>query len=205
MASREDFEMQEPYEQLACRTLEEVIAEGESDTEKKTPPEHITVNNMPQWIAAVMTNLKKKKRNLSVAAAERTTAKLGIAVVRERFSEPIGNVSHLRGRVYELTDQLLLKKSYRGGAYELQETVGTVYRKVSLREWTAGAISDQLIDPIGLSSSTALLLVMVAGISKSETWVPRGWVKLADKELEHFQRFLEEEAKRLQKEVLGSE
>ena len=135
---------------------------------------------------------------------ERLTCKLGIACVRARFSEPIGEVAHLRSRIYELTDQILLKKSYVGSTYELQETVGTIYRKCSLREWTAGAISDTLVDSLSFPSSTSVLLVLISGISKSESWIPEGWVKLADKELDHFQQYLENEAHRLRNEVLGN-
>ena len=202
-ATREDFDLEVGYRHLASRTLEETLTEGESEAEKSASPEYITINNMTQWIAAVMTNLKKKQRGLNVATVERLTCKLGIACVRAQFSEPIGEVAHLRSRIYELTDQILLKKSYVGNTYELQETVGTIYRKCSLRAWTAGAISDTLVDSLSFPSSTAVLLVLISGISKSETWVPEGWVKLANKELDHFQQYLENEAHRLRKEVLG--
>ena len=204
IATREDFDLEVGYQHLASRTLEEVLTEGESEAEKSASPEYITINSMPQWIAAVMTNLKKKQRGLNVATIERLTCKLGVACVRARFSEPIGEVAHLRARIYELTDQILLKKSYVGNTYELQETVGTIYRKCSLREWTAGAISDTLVDSLSFPASTAVLLVLISGISKSESWVPEGWVKLADKELDHFQQYLENEAHRLRNEVLGN-
>jgi hypothetical protein len=205
-ASPEDFELEEPYQQLAQKTLEDVLVEGESAQEKEQDQERISLNSMPQLVAAVLINLKRKHRTVpSLAVVERLTAKLGIAVIREVFSTSIAEVERLRRQVFEQTDQILLKKAYRGGEYELQETVGTVYRKCSLREWTAAAISDSLIDPLGLSSSTAVLLVLIAGISKSQVWVPRGWTQLANKELEHFGKYLTDEARRLTKEILGEE
>jgi hypothetical protein len=203
-ASRNDFELDDPYQQLATKTLEEVIMNGESEAEKKISPEHISINKMPQWVNSVMINLKKENHGLNVATVERLTCKLGIACVREQFGEPIGEVAHLRSRIYKLTDQMLLQKSYHGSSYELQETVGFVYRKCSLREWTAGAISDQLVDPLNLSNSCAVLLVLISGISKSETVVPRGWVNLANKELEYFHRYLENETHRLRTDILGN-
>lgn len=205
-AGPEDFELDKAYQSLADKTLEEIIIEGESEWEKKEQElERISVNNMPQWVASVLINLKRKHHNVSsLAAVERLTAKLGIAVIRESFGESITEVERLRKRVFELINQFLLKKTYKeGSTYELEETVGTIYKKCSLREWTAGAISDNLVDPLGLSSSTAVLLTLIASISKSQNWVPRGWVQLANKELEHFGDYLEEERKRLTTRLLG--
>ena len=203
-ANRDDFEMEQP--QLADKTLEEVVADGESDEEKMLKTEHVTANNMAQWIASVLTNVKKKQHNLSnVSVAERLTAKLGIAVIRGRFGESIQAVAEYRERIYECTDQILLKKSYRGGnTYEFQETVGVVYRKISLWDWEAAAITETLVDPLALPISTAATLVLIAGISKSKDWVPKGWVKVANQELDNFQNYLENEARRLKMEVLGN-
>jgi len=205
--SREDFELEEAYKPLVGKTLEEVIIEGESDDDKKQEKLFITLNNEPQWLLSVMVNLKRKHQNVpNVSAVERSAAKLGITVIRELFGESIVEVEHLRKRVFVLINQFLLKKTYReGSTYELEETVDTTYRRCSLREWTAGAINDNLVDPLGLSSSTAVSLTLVAGVSKSQTWVPRGWVELANRELEHFQDFLKEEEKRLQTRLLSKE
>lgn len=205
VAGRDDFELEDPCQPLLGKTLEEVISEGESEQEKEKPQERVSINSMPQWLAAVLVNLKKKHRNVpSVAAVERLTAKLGVAVVREHFGPSITQVQGLRTRVYELGDQFLLKRVYRSSDYELNETVGTTYRKCSLREWTAGAISDGLVDPLGLPHSTAALMVLIAGVSRSQSWVPRAWTRLADKELDHFGRYLTGEAARLETEILGN-
>jgi len=206
-AGPEDFELDEAYKPLVGKTLEEVIAEGESDDDKKQEKVYITLNNEAQWLLAVMVNLKRKHQNVpNVSTVERLVGKLGVAVIRERFSESIVEVEHLRKRVFALINQFLLRKTYReGSTYELEETVGKAYRRCSLREWTAGAINDNLVDPLGLSSSTAMLLTLVAGVSRSQTWVPRGWVQLANRELEHFQDFLKEEEKRLQTSLLSKE
>jgi hypothetical protein len=197
--SREDFELEQPYEQLASKTLETVIAEGESDWEKEQEIQRISVHTMPIWVASVLINLKRRHKNApTVAAVERLTAKLGIAVMRDRFGKPMAEVESLRQEVFELINQFLLRKIYReAGTYELEETVGVIYRKCSLRPWVVGAITDYIVDALGLSSSTAVSLTLIAGIAQSETWVPRGWVELANKELAHFQKYLEEEAKRL--------
>lgn len=204
-AGPEDFELDEAYKPLVGKTLEEVIAEGESDDDKKQEKVYITLNNEPQWLLSVLVNLKRKHKNVpNVSAVERLVAKLGVAVIRERFGEPIMEVEHLRKLVFELINQFFLKKTYReGNTYQLEETVGTTYRRCSVREWIAGAINDNLVDPLGLSSSTAVCLTLIAGVSKSETWVPQGWVRLADKELTHFQDFLEEEVTRLRKRIQG--
>ena len=203
--SREDFELEEAYKPLKGKTLEEVVADGESDDEKQQEKVHITLNNEPQWLLSVMINLKRKHQNVpNVSAVERLVAKFGVVVIRERFGEPIMEVERLRKQVFELINQFFLKKTYReGSTYQLEETVGTTYRRCSLREWTAGAINDNLCDPLGLSSSTAVSLTLIAGISKSQTWVPRGWVQLANKELTHFEDYLQEEATRLGKRIQG--
>ena len=204
VASRDDFELEDSYRPLLGRTLEEVIGDGESEEEKGKPPERISLNSMPQWIASVMVNLKRKHHNVpSVAAVERLTAKLGVAVVRDRFGPSITEIQVLRTRVYELGDQFLLKRVYRSRDYELHETVDTAYRKCSLREWTAGALSDSLSDPLGLPHSTAALIALIAGVSQSQTWVPRAWTQLANRELDHFGRYLTGEAARLKTEILG--
>jgi len=204
-ASREDFELEKAYMPLVGKTLEEVIGEGETDDDKKQEKVYVTLNNEPQWLLSVMVNLKRKHQNVpNVSAVERLVAKLGVVVIRERFGEPIMEVERLRKQVFELINQFFLKKTYReGSGYQPEETVGTTYRRCSLREWTTGAINDNLVDPLGLSSSTAVSLTLIAGISKSQTWIPRGWVQLADKELAHFQDYLEEEVTRLRKRIHG--
>lgn len=204
-ASPDDFELDKEYVPLRGRTLEEVIASGESEEEKGNPLERISANSMPQWLASVLLNLKRKHPNVpSVASVERLTAKLGVAVVRDRFEPAIAEIQALRTRVYQLGDQLLLKRVYRSGGYELSETVGTVYRKCSLREWTVGAISDGLVDPLGVPHSTAALIALIAGVSRSQTWVPRAWTQLAARELDHFGRYLTGEAARISTEILGN-
>ncbi len=200
-----DFELDEARKPLMGKTLEEVISDGESDWEKEQAQERISVNNMPQWVDSALINLKRRNNNVpSLASVGRLTAKLGTAVIRERFGEPVTEVNRLRRRVFELINHFLLKKTYReGSTYELEETVGTVYRKCSLREWTAGAINDNLVDPLGLSFSTAVSLTLIAGLAQSQTWIPKGWVQLANKELGHFQDYLDEEIKRLTARMLG--
>jgi len=200
-----DFELDKEYKPLVGKTLEGVIIDGESEEDKNQEKVYITLNNEPQWLLSVLVNLKRKHQNVpNVSAVERLVAKLGITVIRERFGETIMEVEQLRRQVFELINQFFLKKTYReGSTYQLEETVGTTYRRCSLREWIAGAINDNLVDPLGLSSSTAVSLTLIAGVSKSETWVPRGWVQLANKELAHFQDFLEEEVTRLRKRIQG--
>lgn len=204
-ASPKDFELEKGYQPLVGKTLEEVITDGESDEEKNQEKGYITLNNEPQWLLSVLVNLKRKHQNVpNVSSVERLAAKLGVVEIRERFGESIVEVDGLRKRVFALVNQFLLKKTYReGSAYQLEETVGTTYRRCSVREWTAGAINDNLVDPLGLSSSTAVSLTLIAGVSKSQTWVPRGWVGLADKELAHFGDYLAEEEKRLQTRLLS--
>lgn len=204
-ASPEDFELDKEYKPLMGKTLEEVVADGESDDDKKQEKVYVTLNSEPQWLLSVLVNLKRKHQNApNVSAVERLVAKLGVAVIRERFDESITEVEYLRRQVFELINQFFLKKTYReGSTYQLEETVGTTYRRCSMREWTAGAVNDNLVDPLGLSSSTAVSLTLIAGISKSQAWVPRGWIQLADKELTHFADYLEEEVVRLRKRING--
>jgi hypothetical protein len=199
-ASPEDFELEETYKPLTGRTLEEVIIDGESEWEKQQTKDYVTLNSEPQWLLSVLINLKRRHQNIpNVSAIERLVAKLGIATIREEYSERIKEIERLRKRIFESGDQVFLMKSYKASAYQLQETVATTYRKCSIREWVAGAISDSLVDPLGLSSSMATLLVLVAGISKSTSWVPKRWVTLAIKEMENFGEYLENEVKRLQR------
>lgn len=198
-ASPEDFELDKECMPLVGKPLEEVIAEGESEWEKEQDQQRISVHTMPLWVASVLVNLKRRHKNIpTVAAVERLTVKLGVAVIREEFGKSIAEVEPLRRQVFELINQFLLRKTYREtSTYELEESVGTVYKKCSLREWTSGAISDYLVDPLGLSSSTAVSLTLIAGIAQSRTWVPRGWVELANKELAHFDEYLKEEVQKL--------
>lgn len=202
-AGPEDFELEKGYEQLADKTWEEILQEGESAWEKEQEQERVSVR-MPQYIASIFVDTKHRDRNVpTVAAVERLTAKIGIANIRIRFHEPVLEVERLHKEILQLGNQLLLKRTYRGGDYSLQEVVDTVYRKCSLRRWVAGAITDNLTDPLGLPTSTAVLITLLAGISKSESWVPRGWVELAERELDYFGNYLKGEARRLRTELLG--
>jgi hypothetical protein len=202
-ASREDFELEEAYKPLVGKTLEEVITEGESDWEKDQPQEHITLNSAPQWLVSALTSLKRKHTNVpSVSAVERLTAKLGIVIIREKQGQLIHEVEELRKQIFQLGNQIQLMKAYRGSQYELGESVAAIYRRCALREWVAGAITDNLVDSLGFPFSKAVLVTLIAGISTSDSWLPRSWVKLAAKELGYFQRYLEDEATRL-KEILS--
>ena len=112
-ASPEDLELEEAYKPRVGKTLEEVIVDGESEWEKEQVQERIPVSMMPQWVASVLINLKRKHHNVSsLAAVKRLTAKLGIAVIRESLGESITEVKRLRKRVFELINQFLLKKTY---------------------------------------------------------------------------------------------
>lgn len=204
-AGPEDFELDKGYEQLADKTWEETLQEGESAWEKEPEQEQERVSvRMPQYMASIFIDTKRRDRNVpTVAAVERLTAKIGIAIVRMRFHEQVLEVERLHKEILQLGNQFLLKRTYRGGDYSLQEVVDTVYRKCSLRRWVAGAITDNLTDPLGLPTSTAVLITLLAGISRSESWVPKKWIELAERELDYFGTYLKGEARRLRTELLG--
>jgi len=154
-------------------------------------------------LVLVLIGLKRKHKHLpSTAAVERFVSKLGIAVIRKEQSESIEKVEQLRQDIFQLGNHVPLVRLYQGH-FQLKETVGVVYRQCSCREWVAGAISDNIADSLGLSLSTATLLTLVAGISKSTNWVPRSWVGVAEKELNHFATYLSDEIKRLE-DILGT-
>jgi hypothetical protein len=160
---------------------------------------------MPIWIAAVLSDIKRKHRGASVSAVERLTSNLGLAVMRKRFSPDIDRIIEIHSKIYSSTDLILLYKCYEKCDYELKETFGTCYRKCSVREYAAGAISEFLVEPLNITTSTAVLLVLIAGISTSKTWVPSRWTNLAEKELNHFTLYLEDEEKRLKEVLLGKD
>jgi hypothetical protein len=198
-ASREDYELEEAYQPLIGKSLEQVITEGESEWEQQQEIEWVTLNHEPQWLHSVIVrSLKKRHKNVPTAsAAERLALKLGIAIVRERFGERIREIDGLWSHIFNSGNQHSLMKSYKTARYELQETAATTYRKCSARRWVAGAITDNLVDPLNLSAATAVVLTLVAGISASEKWVPSAWRKLAEKELCNFEGYLDSETHKL--------
>ncbi|MBA7562026.1 hypothetical protein ES708_03675 [subsurface metagenome] len=198
-ASPEDFKLDKGYEPLANKTLEEVISEGESSEEKETQTERITVNNYPQWIRSVGIHLKHKHRNAThVSVIERSMIKIGIAIARQKYHPLIQQVQSLRESIFGTGNQILLMKSYNT-AYQPQETVGTIYHKVSIRQWEIGALTELLVEPLGLSSSAAILLTLICGVSTSVKWVPPRWVALANRETDNFHQYLEDEVVRLER------
>lgn len=199
-ASREDFELEKAYMPLVGKALEEVITEGESDWEKEQPQKYATLNTAPQWVISTMIYLKRKHANVpSVSAVERLTAKLGVAVIREEHGALIKDVAQLKRRVFELGNQLPLIRASRDDRYKLSESVvvNKPRRQCALREWVAGAITDGLVDPLGLPFCDAVLLSLIAGIAKSEKWVPKSWVGLAIRELSCFAQYFTDEVGRL--------
>jgi len=62
-----------------------------------------------------------------------------------------------------------------------------------------GALTELLVEPLGLPSSTAILLALICGISSSTKWVPPSWVALANKEMDNFRQYLEDELVRLER------
>lgn|GEM_PF-6401171 len=197
-AGPEDYQLDNWYQPLANKTLEDIIIAGESDWEKDQAQTRITLNCAPQWLISVLISLRRKHKNVpSTAAVERLVTKLGIAVVREQYGDFVQKVDELRNSIFRLGNHVSLTRLYRD-RFQLEETVGTVYRQCSCREWVAGAISDSLADSLGFSLSVATQLTLVAGISKSSSWVPRSWVSVAEKELNHFAIYLSNEIKRLE-------
>jgi hypothetical protein len=198
-ACPEDFELDDGYEPLAVKTLEEVIADGESEWEQQQEKDWVTLNNEPQWLHSVIVRgLKGKHKNVPTAsAAERLVLKRGIAAIRERFEGKIREIERLWSRIFNAGNQLSLMKSYKTTAYEPQETAATTYRKCSARRWVAGAINDNLVDPLGLSTTTAVIVTLIAGVSVSEKWVPEPWKRLAEKELRNFEEYLDAEIQKL--------
>jgi len=199
-ASPKDFELDQGYQPLIGKTLEEVIANGESDWEQQQETEWVTLNNEPQWLhSVIIRSLKKKHKNIATgSAAERLVLKLGITIIRERFGEKVTEIERLWSRIFISGNQHSLMKSYRTARYELQETAATTYRKCSVRKWVAGAITDNLVDPLSLSTATAIILTLIAGVSASEKWIPSAWKKLADKELCNFEKYLIDEIQNLE-------
>lgn len=198
-ASREDYELEEAYQPLIRKSLEQVICEGESEGEQQQETGWITLNNEPQWLHSVIVrSLKKRHKNVpTVSAAERLTLKLGIAIIRERFGEKVREIERLWGQVFNAGNQLSLMKTYKTTVYQPQETAATTYRKCSIRKWVAGAITDNLVDPLGLSTATAVTLTLIAGVSVSEQWVPLPWKQLAQKELSNFENYLNQQVEKL--------
>ena len=198
-AGPEDFKLDKGYEPLADKTLEEVISEGESAEEKETQTERVTVNNYPQWIRSVGIHLKHKHKNAAnVSVIERSMIKIGIAIARQKYHLLIQQVQSLRESIFGTGNQILLMKSY-STFYQPQETVGTVYHKCSIRQWEIGALTELLAEPLGLSSSAAILLALICGISSSTKWVPPRWVALANREIDNFHQYLEDEVVRLER------
>lgn len=199
-AGPEDFELDEAHMPLVGKTLEQVIAEGESDWEKDQSQKYVTLNSAPQWVISTMIYLKRKHANVpSVSAVERLTAKLGIATIREEHGALIKDVAQLKKRVFELGNQLPLIRASRDDRYKLSESivVNKPRRQCALREWVAGAITDGLVDPLGLPFCDGALLSLIAGIAKSENWVPRSWVGLSIREFRCFAQYFTDEAIRL--------
>ena len=198
-ASPEDFELEKGYEPLADKTLEEVIADGESPEEKEKQSERVTVNNFAQWLRSVGIHLKHKHKNAAnVSVIERSMIKIGIAIVRQNYNPLIQQIQSLKESIFEMGNQIRLMKTY-GTSYQPQETVGTVYHKCSVREWEMGALTELLVEPLGLPASTAILLALICGVSSSKKWVPPSWVVLANKEMDNFHQYLEDELVRLER------
>ena len=199
-AGPEDFELEEGHKPLVGQTLEQVTMDGESDWEKEQPQKYVTLNTAPQWVISTMVYLKRKHTNVpSVSAVERLTAKLGVAVIREEYGALIKDVAQLKRRVFELGNQLPLIRASRDDRYKLSESivVNKPRRQCALREWVAGAITDGLVDPLGIPFCDAVLLSLIAGIAKSEEWVPKSWVGLAVRELSCFAQYFTDEVGRL--------
>lgn len=198
-AGPEDFKLDKAYEPLADKTLEEVIAEGESPEEKEKQSERVTINNYPQWMRSVGIHLKHKHKNAAnVSVIERLVIKLGIPIARQKYNLLIQQIQSLRESIFGTGNQILLMKSYNT-SYQPQETVGTIYHKVSIREWEIGAITELFVEPLGLPASTAILLTLICGISTSTKWVPSRWVALANREIDNFHQYLEDEVLRLER------
>jgi len=86
-------------------------------------------------------HLKHKHRNAAnVSVIERLVIKIGIAITRREYNPLIQQIQSLKGSIFEGGNQIHLMKAY-STFYQLQETVGTIYHKVSIRDWEIGALN----------------------------------------------------------------
>lgn len=200
---RDGFGLEIPYTPLADQTLEDAGNRGEEDTDKASPITSNSVKTYPHWLSLVFNacSRKVKPRSISVSSLQRITAKLGIAIIRNRYQPKINDLSVLYDKVLECNDQILINRVCHGRTYTLQATAGMLPSTCSLREWQAGAIDELLVKPLGFTISTATLLVLLAGLTTSTTWVPRYWKKHADKELQYFSTYLDREMAQVKEEL----
>jgi hypothetical protein len=204
-----------PYNSWVNLTYEEALNRGEEEFAKTQPTEKVSIRTFPYWLHESINNCSDevKPKSITAASAQRITASHGIILIRYRFGTEIDMVKSLRKQVWRepypdrdiAEHQFLMKTSNQNAGYSLQESVYDIQGKCSLREWTAGAIEQELKKPLGLTESTATLLTLIASVSASTSWVPSGWKNLAIKELRYFETYLKREAGRLKTEVLKND
>ena len=104
MATIEDFELKQAHKPLAEYTLEQMITEGESDEKDKAEkPEQKSINCMPHYLIAIINELCRQHQKLGIGEAQRLTAKLGQAVIQDRFGKLIEQIADRRSVIFQKT------------------------------------------------------------------------------------------------------
>jgi hypothetical protein len=182
---------------------EDALNAGDDEPDETNPIKQVSFQNNPFWIHQTLHySSQMVKPRISISLAQRIVAKLGIIILRDRFGTEIELIDSLYKQIWNAGDHMFLKRGRRENEFKLKEIYNDDPRgKCSLRMWTAGAITEVLVNPLDFSLSTATLLSLIAGISTSTSWVPAGWKQAANRELQHFQEYIEWEKARVKKEM----
>jgi hypothetical protein len=195
----------DPREALINMSLEHLISEiGEKESDKEEKPIQKSISGEPDPLAAIMDDLEWQQTKGTQGETQRLVIKMGIAVVEDRFHKPIKDIATLRHQILESGDVEWLYKSRQTDIFKLIEFTGDKdVKKVSMRLWQSGYISKRLSAPLHIPFSTATILLMLAGITKSTLWVPRKWIPRAERNLDNFKPYLEKQIEDLSKILKG--
>ena len=112
----------------------------------------------------------------------------------------IREIGKLSNKLYlqDANDQILFDYFNNNG---YSHSLGLGRRKfcLLLPKWLVGNISEIALE-IGMPAYKIALLCLVAGIAKSEQWIPRSHHKRAGQEIERFQKWLKQKVERIKGE-----
>lgn len=189
---------QSPHEPLHNMSLEHLLkVVGESETDKVEKPVQKSDGSQSDIITAMLGLLHQRAKKSNLGEIQRLVVKMGIDVIGKDFGGKIEDIAEIRSKITESADILSITKSLKVDIFSFKETISVHPHKISLRVWQVGAIAEKMAEPLNFYFSTALQLVLLAGISRSEVWIPRKLVKIALDELENFGKYLDKEKETL--------
>lgn len=178
-------------------SLEDIVT-WDLSREEIEKSQRVSIRRVPEIIKSTSLFLKKKHENLySLSQVTRYGTKLGAMVLQKAI--PSKEIRSHWKKAYINGDAMKRMKLCSTVIYDFGFRLGLPLPQITtcyVFRWTAGLIDD-FSQSLGLSASAITILMLLAGFSRSENWIPPEYKDLFTQEIKHFEGWISERFEKL--------